>query len=63
MITLTHSPLLSDVRAFIYRMAAVIDQMTEGHLFLEREFGVRPTIGWHIGMWPIMARRADFSYN
>ena len=22
--------------------------MTEGHLFLEREFGVRPTIGWHI---------------
>jgi hypothetical protein len=29
--------------------SAVIDQMTEGHLFLEREFGVRPTIGWHIG--------------
>jgi hypothetical protein len=28
--------------------ADIIDQMTEGHLFLFNEFGVRPTIGWHI---------------
>jgi hypothetical protein len=27
----------------------IIDQMTEGHLFLFNEFGIRPTIGWHIG--------------
>eukprot|EP01119_Soliformovum_irregulare_P008936 TRINITY_DN2201_c3_g1_i1.p1 TRINITY_DN2201_c3_g1~~TRINITY_DN2201_c3_g1_i1.p1 ORF type:complete len:965 (+),score=294.76 TRINITY_DN2201_c3_g1_i1:158-3052(+) len=26
----------------------MIDQMTEGHDFLMREFGVRPTVGWHI---------------
>jgi len=26
----------------------IIDQMTLGHLFLYREFGVRPRIGWHI---------------
>lgn len=28
---------------------SVIDQMTEGHQFVWREFGVRPRIGWHIG--------------
>jgi lysosomal alpha-mannosidase len=27
---------------------AIIDQMTQGHLWLFREFGVRPRIGWHI---------------
>eukprot|EP01100_Stratorugosa_tubuloviscum_P014870 TRINITY_DN81_c0_g2_i1.p1 TRINITY_DN81_c0_g2~~TRINITY_DN81_c0_g2_i1.p1 ORF type:complete len:1006 (+),score=459.80 TRINITY_DN81_c0_g2_i1:78-3095(+) len=26
----------------------IIDQMTEGHEFLQREFGVRPRIGWSI---------------
>ncbi len=63
MISLTHSLNSCPTCAPSLPNAAVIDQMTEGHLFLEREFGVRPTIGWHIGMWPILARRADFSYN
>ncbi len=27
----------------------IIDQMTEGHDMLFKEFGVRPTVGWHIG--------------
>ncbi|KAL6067304.1 carbohydrate binding [Balamuthia mandrillaris] len=27
---------------------AIIDQMTAGHQFLLREFGIKPTIGWHI---------------
>jgi hypothetical protein len=27
--------------------ASVIAQMTEGHQFLLREFGVKPRIGWH----------------
>ncbi|KAL6078171.1 carbohydrate binding [Balamuthia mandrillaris] len=27
---------------------AIVDQMTSGHRFLLREFGVQPTIGWHI---------------
>lgn len=27
----------------------VIDQMTYGHQFLFNEFGIRPTVGWHIG--------------
>lgn len=26
----------------------IVDQMTVGHEFLFREFGVRPLIGWHI---------------
>ena len=29
--------------------SAIIDQMTRGHGFLIREFGVAPRIGWHIG--------------
>lgn len=28
---------------------ATIDQMTEGHQFLFREFGIVPKIGWQIG--------------
>lgn len=31
----------------------VIDQMTLGHEFLFREFGVRPSIGWHIGKFEL----------
>jgi len=26
----------------------IIDQMTVGHKFLLDNFGIRPTIGWHI---------------
>lgn len=26
----------------------IIDQMSYGHRFLKKEFGVTPTIGWHI---------------
>jgi hypothetical protein len=29
---------------------SVINQMTEGHLFLLEEFGVVPKIAWHIGI-------------
>ena len=29
-------------------LSAVINQMTFGHEFLLREFGVKPQIGWHI---------------
>ena len=27
----------------------IVDQMTRGHAFLLETFGVKPTIGWHIG--------------
>ena len=38
----------------------VVDQMTLGHEFLFREFGIRPTIGWHIGL--IMFCTVSYQY-
>jgi len=38
---------------------AVIDQMTLGHQFLQDEFGVRPTIGWHVDPFGHSAMQAS----
>jgi lysosomal alpha-mannosidase len=39
--------------------SAVIEQMTEGHLFLLKEFGVKPRIGWHIDPFGHAASQAS----
>eukprot|EP01119_Soliformovum_irregulare_P005383 TRINITY_DN1714_c0_g1_i1.p1 TRINITY_DN1714_c0_g1~~TRINITY_DN1714_c0_g1_i1.p1 ORF type:complete len:977 (+),score=300.90 TRINITY_DN1714_c0_g1_i1:52-2982(+) len=38
---------------------AVIEQMSEGHEFLFREFGVKPRIGWHIDPFGHAASQAS----
>ena len=32
----------------IYFQSANIDQMTEGHLFLHKNFGITPQFGWQV---------------
>jgi hypothetical protein len=39
-----------------------IDQMTLGMLFLERELGFRPSVGWHIGERTLRNRRRRRRY-
>lgn len=34
----------------ITNYVSVINQMTEGHLFLLENFGVAPKVAWHIGI-------------
>jgi len=36
----------------------IIDQMTLGHMFLLKEFGVKPSIGWHIDPFGHQASQA-----
>lgn len=33
----------------ITNYVSVINQMTEGHLFILENFGVAPKVAWHIG--------------
>jgi hypothetical protein len=30
---------------------SIIDQMTQGHMWLFERFGIKPRIGWHIGTY------------